>query len=239
MMAARIAGSLVVAGLLAGCSGAPAAPATPEPAAFDLAAVEAKFEADCKNNAAVGTWFCDPVDLTRLTGEGTILRVPTNIDPKGARAQNDGDLICGHFAGGYADASGALLGYETIGILDSAGGNLAACTITTAPDPVVPAEPTPVPLSVKVTKITKPARAGQDASVTVKTAKGAECGITVTYDSGDSDANGLGFKTAKADGLVTWKWMVGRNTQPQTAEVYVFCDAGARSGDVSADLVVK
>lgn len=111
--------------LLAACGGE--STPTTEPAAFDLSAVETKFTADCKDNARVGTWFCGPVDLNRMTGEGSILIVPTSIDPDAERARDDGELICGWFAGQHVSADGTNLGYEVVGILDKGGGNLAAC----------------------------------------------------------------------------------------------------------------
>jgi len=78
----RLMVALVAVLALAACGGGSTPPPpTPEPAAFDLSAVEAKFRADCKDNAEVGSWFCDSVNLARMTGEGTILTVPTTIDP--------------------------------------------------------------------------------------------------------------------------------------------------------------
>jgi len=101
-----------------------------------------------------------------------------------------------------------------------------------------PAEPTPVPLPVKVTKLTKTVSPGATASITVFTIKGASCGISVLYESGESTATGLDPKKADAKGYVSWQWKVGLKTNPQTIPVSVTCDLKGRTGELTADVTV-
>jgi hypothetical protein len=94
---------------------------------------------------------------------------------------------------------------------------------------------TPKPLPVSLVSRTQKVSPGNTASVTVDTAKGAECSISVEYESGESEAAGLGDKRAKAkaDGEVTWRWLVGINTNPQRADIFVMCFLGERDGSLS------
>jgi hypothetical protein len=133
-----------------------------------------------------------------------------------------------------------VLGPDAVVVARGSEGVSDCLTSNVTSEPSASAEPpTPKPLALKVTKITKSVAAGDAASVTIQTAKGAACSITVTYESGDSTANGLGNKRANSEGRVYWKWQVGPNTSPQTALLTVFCEAGDRSGVVQADIVVK
>ncbi|WP_303799572.1 thermonuclease family protein [Alicyclobacillus macrosporangiidus] len=55
---------------------------------------------------------------------------------------------------------------------------------------------------------------GDEASVTIQTAPGAQAHIEVRYKSGPSHAKGLVDQTADASGRVTWTWTVGTSTTP-------------------------
>ncbi|SFV03200.1 thermonuclease family protein [Alicyclobacillus macrosporangiidus] len=55
---------------------------------------------------------------------------------------------------------------------------------------------------------------GEEASVTIHTAPGAQAHIEVRYKSGPSHAKGLVDQTADASGRVTWTWTVGTSTTP-------------------------
>ena len=110
-----------------------------------------------------------------------------------------------------------------------------------SPAPTEAPAATPKPLPVTLVSRTRTVRPGDMASVTVDTQKGADCSITIAYESGTSEASGLGDKTAKAkaNGQVTWRWLVGINTNPQRADVTVDCESGERSGSVSTTIIVK
>ena len=100
-------------------------------------------------------------------------------------------------------------------------------------------EPEPKPLAVKVTKRTKSVPQNGTASVSIKTAKGAECSINVEYASGSATAKGLGSKKANSKGAITWKWKVGGRTTKGEWPIDIWCTRGERSGDVSTSFVVK
>jgi hypothetical protein len=113
------------------------------------------------------------------------------------------------------------------------------------PDPTIRPRPTPLAsvdanaLPVKVTARTKSVRRPGSASVAVKTAANASCGITVTYATGPSTAGGLEPKTAGSNGAVTWKWKVTSATKKGTWPIAVVCSLGPRSGDASTSVTVK
>lgn len=106
---------------LSACSSPPAGPAaTPKPVAtFDLSAVKAEFSAECKGPGVLTEITCDAIDIAGMTAQGLILNVPTNLAPT---ADNVAELICSQVM-----QAGTDLGFQTVGILDSAGGNLYAC----------------------------------------------------------------------------------------------------------------
>ena len=110
-------------------------------------------------------------------------------------------------------------------------------TPPTTPEPTSTAQPKP--LSVKITKRTTSVRHNANASVTVKTAKGARCSISVEYASGYATAAGLGDKKANASGVVTWKWKVGGRTTTGRWPIDILCDLGNRSGHASTSFVVR
>ena len=94
-------------------------------------------------------------------------------------------------------------------------------------------------LGVTVTKRTTSAARNTTASVTIKTTKGAECGIDVQYPSGSSTAKGLEPKIADSKGAVTWKWLVGRNTTKGNVPIEIICTLGDRSGTANTGFTVK
>jgi hypothetical protein len=116
-------------------------------------------------------------------------------------------------------------------------------TPTAEPAPTADAastlEPEPMPLTVKVVRRTSSVPRNAKASLTIKTTKGARCSITVEYPSGPSQAKGLGDKTAKSNGQVTWKWKVGGNTTKGRHSISVYCQKGARYGSVGTSFRVR
>ena len=94
-------------------------------------------------------------------------------------------------------------------------------------------------LAVKVTKRTASVARNERAAVTVKTTKGAECGIDVQYASGSSTADGLEPKTTNASGVITWKWVVARDVKKGTVPVVITCTLGDQSGRADTSFKVK
>ena len=94
-------------------------------------------------------------------------------------------------------------------------------------------------LGVTVTKRTTAAARNTTASVTIKTTKGAECGIDVQYKSGSSTATGLEAKTANSKGVITWKWLVGRRTTKGRVPISIICTLGDRVGTVDTSFKVS
>jgi len=110
---------------------------------------------------------------------------------------------------------------------------------TPAPTAAPTAVPTPAPLPVKFTQVTRTVATGHTASVTVKTAKAAGCGITVEYNSGPSTAAGLKPKRADGSGNAIWRWQVGANTDPGQYPITVACSKDGRSGEVTTLFKVR
>ena len=61
------------------------------------------------------------------------------------------------------------------------------------------------PLEVTLVSLTSPARGGDRVSLTIKTAPGAECAVTIRGRGGQGS---LAARTAGDDGTVTWAWRV-------------------------------
>lgn len=119
--------------LLSACGTTATTATTPpkaEEPAFDLALVKANFTAECTHPPFGVDLFCEHIDIDRMTADGSILNVPTNLNAAGSDRAAE---VCGFFATVHYDgATGDDLGYETIGILDRNGGKLATCgTVST------------------------------------------------------------------------------------------------------------
>ena len=98
---------------------------------------------------------------------------------------------CGGAEGGSTD--GLVLGETAV-----------PAAVAPVPTKYHPTEPPDVvfDLPVKLTKRTASVARNARASVTIKTTKGAECGIDVQYKSGSSTAGGLEPKVANAKGAI-------------------------------------
>lgn len=94
-------------------------------------------------------------------------------------------------------------------------------------------------LPVAVAKRTASVAQGATASVTIKTSMKASCDIDVQYKSGSAIAKGLDAKTADANGAITWKWQVGRNTTKGKWPISITCALGDRTGSADSDLTVR
>jgi hypothetical protein len=119
---------IVLIGLvgLAACGPAASPNATIEPPAFDLAAVKRSFADECKIPTVVDGLFCQQVEIGGMSAVGTILTVPTTLDPS---ATDRADTICDELAEAHVGRDGKDLGYQSIGVLDKDGGNASACTV--------------------------------------------------------------------------------------------------------------
>lgn len=74
---------------------------------------------------------------------------------------------------------------------------------------------------IEIISLTSPIDPGEMATLTANTTPGAICKITVNYQSGNSEAQGLENKTADSNGNVSWTWEVGANTTPGTYQIVV------------------
>ena len=110
-------------------------------------------------------------------------------------------------------------------------------TPTASPTPVP--TPTPVPLPVSFTAWSKTVGQGHGASATIKTAKSAKCSIVVTYSTVESQAKGLSTRSADTNGVATWTWTVGSNTEPGTWPIEVTCTSDGHTGTKTVEFTVK
>jgi hypothetical protein len=104
------------------------------------------------------------------------------------------------------------------------------------PPPVTSTTLGGVPLTVE--SLTSPISRGSTASLTIKTAPGAQCTITVLYKSGPSSSAGLGPQTAGADAMVTWSWKVSSSTTPGTWSITVTAESGGGSNSLTISFQV-
>ena len=110
----------------------PLAEVTPETPAFDLALVKSHFTDQCIRPPFDVEYACDNMQIEGMTADGSILNVPTQLDPSAGR-DGRADVVC-HFLATvhYGAPNGEDLGYDTIGVLDVDGSNLTTCK-TVAP----------------------------------------------------------------------------------------------------------
>jgi hypothetical protein len=85
------------------------------------------------------------------------------------------------------------------------------------------APPKPAPIKASIAAAPGSVSAGSYATVSVHTAPGATCDITVIYKSGPSTAQGLYERQADGNGDVSWTWKVGTRTTPGTWPVIITC----------------
>ena len=109
-----------------------------------------------------------------------------------------------------------------------------------APPEVTPTSLVPAgSLAIEVVSLTSPIGRGSTAELTVKTAPGALCTITVYYKSGPSEAQGLGDQTAGSSGTVTWRWKVGSRTTPGVWGIVVTAAAGGEEESIDIPFEVR
>jgi competence protein ComEC len=94
-------------------------------------------------------------------------------------------------------------------------------------------------LAIDVVSLTTPASPGSTAKLTIKSAPGADCTITVYYKSGPSEAAGLGPQTAGSDGTATWQWKVGDRTASGAWRIVVTAGAGGQEESAEIPFEVR
>lgn len=107
--------------------------------------------------------------------------------------------------------------------------------------------PTPPPSSTQqfdqlpfqIVSVTSPVRPGANATLVAQTTPGAECDITVYYQSGASKARGLYPKAADSSGTVSWTWMVGTRTTPGTWLIVVKANYGGKTVTQTTEFAVS
>jgi hypothetical protein len=126
-----------------------------------------------------------------------------------------------------------------VGACSNAPGVPVVATLGPTPTPTAVPTPTPVPLEVAKGSVTSPVARGDKATLTVRTAASADCKIVVEYQSGPSQAAGLGEKTADANGDVSWTWTVGQTTVTGRWPITVTCFKAERQGTLETSFEVK
>ena len=99
--------------------------------------------------------------------------------------------------------------------------------------------PEPAALDVAALDVTARVRRGSTARVRVQTEPGAECSISVIYDSGPSQADGLKPKTTNRRGRATWRWRVGNGTARGTYPITVSCTNEGSRGSLELEFTVR
>jgi hypothetical protein len=98
------------------------------------------------------------------------------------------------------------------------------------PEPPTPPPQTPTPTQtpIELIALTSPVSPKEYVTLVIQVAPDAVCDPGVIYKTGESEARGLGPKTAGSDGRLSWTWKCGSQTTPGTYRVYVECDPGGR-----------
>ena len=127
----NVAGSLLTALLVVGCSSAasvsPAPAATPESPTFHLANVKASFTNACVNATVADKLFCDQIHIGGMSSDGVTLNVPTTLN---AAARERAAVICDLVARAHLNGVGRELGFKFVGVLDRDGGQAATCSVS-------------------------------------------------------------------------------------------------------------
>jgi competence protein ComEC len=93
--------------------------------------------------------------------------------------------------------------------------------------------------SLQVISVTSSVRPGANATIVAKTTPGAQCTITVNYQSGPSTASGLEGRTADSLGNVSWTWKVGAKTTPGTWKIVVTSTSQGNTVTTTASFTVN
>lgn len=96
-------------------------------------------------------------------------------------------------------------------------------------------------VGVAVQSFSSPIKPGENASISIKTLRGAACSITFTYneDNERSKDTGLIPKVADEYGFAEWTWTVSQSVNDGTWPVEITCANGNKSSYSRSDMVVK
>lgn len=109
--------ALLVMAILAGCGGS----ATTD---VDITAVRANFRDECRDPIVLDDLFCEQVQVSSMSMDGSTLVVPTTLNESaGAR----GGAICAATAELRFDAEGNELGFDGVRVLDMNGERMTDC----------------------------------------------------------------------------------------------------------------
>lgn len=95
-------------------------------------------------------------------------------------------------------------------------------------------------VGVAVQSFTTPVKRGENASITIKTLRGAACSITFTYNETEERSKDTGLipKIADEYGFVEWTWTVSPSVSEGTWPVEIVCAYENRSSYSRSDLEV-
>ena len=80
----------------------------------------------------------------------------------------------------------------------------------------------PQPTGFTLVNLSSPISAGSNANATIQTVPGASCYLGYTAPSGrPSTAQGLGATTADGNGICSWTWRIGSNTDAGTGSLAI------------------
>lgn len=103
-----------------------------------------------------------------------------------------------------------------------------SATATTAPQPTSPPAP-----NFTVVQLTSPVAAGGVATLQIQGPPSANCFLSYTTPSGNpSTADGLGSKTAGADGICLWTWKISPGTSPGTGRLHITVNDVTETKDI-------
>lgn len=127
--------------------------------------------------------------------------------------------------------------YATFTVLGGPAASGAATAPAAVSAPIiasVPAPPPPAPPAVADPRLTiVGGKIGSSASATMRISPGTACTIVYIHPAGKvSTAKGLGQKTAGANGVVEWTWLISSGTAVGTGSVAVTCGAERAAGPI-------
>jgi hypothetical protein len=95
------------------------------------------------------------------------------------------------------------------------------------------------PIGIATQMLTSPVKAGDNASITIKTNPVADCTISVAYNNVPAHDSGLAAKPADEFGIASWAWTVAAGTPPGKWPVEVTCKNKKYNAVVIGDMVVN
>lgn len=102
---------------------------------------------------------------------------------------------------------------------------------TNTPVPTATEAPTSTPTpGFEVIKLTSTVHAGDEASVTIRTAAGTLCELAYETPAGtESKSDDLKAKVAGNDGLCSWTWKIAAQTKPGTGTLTITANGATES----------